>query len=114
MRRHRSRQAILKNKYISFAKRFRQAIVEKFPQIKVYIKSTVNSTKIVKYHTSKDHKENIIDEQREPLRIGAFEISVSTRKDSFTRYLLIYSKLKTGCFPNLSSILSKMSEYVPK
>ena len=101
-------------KYISYAKRFRQAIIEKFPQVKVYIKSTVNSTKIVKYHTSKDPKGNIIDEQREPLRIGAFEISVSTRKDSFTRHTLIYSKLKTNCFPNLPNILSKVCEFVPK
>lgn len=114
MKRHNFQQVILKNKYVSFAKRFRQAIIEKFPQVKVYIKSTESATKIVKYHTSKEPKGNIIDLQRDPLRIGAFEISISIRKDSFTKYTTIYSKLKTNCFPNLSNILSKISEFIPK
>lgn len=108
------RLATLKNKYVSFAKRFRQAIIEKFPQVKVYIKSTESVTKIPTYHTSKEFQGNIIDLQREPLRIGAFEISVYTRKNSFTKTTPIFSKLKSRCFPNLSNILSKISEFVPK
>jgi hypothetical protein len=101
-------------KYIAFAKRFRQGIIEKFPQIKVYIKSSHNPSKVVKYTISKDPRGNIIDDQREPLRIGAFEISLAIRQDSFTRQISIYSKLKTNCFPNLSYILSRICEFVPK
>lgn len=86
----------MKNKYIAFAKRFRQGIVEKYPQVKVYIKSTHNPTKVVNYKIRNDPKGNIIDEQREPLRIGAFEITLAVRRDNFTKYVSLYSKLKSG------------------
>lgn len=101
-------------KYISFAKRFRQAILEKFPNVKVYIKSTADDNKITTYKISKDPKGNIIDEQREPLRIGAFEITLAVRKDQFTKNVNIFSKLKANCFPNLPFVLSRICEYVPR
>jgi hypothetical protein len=41
-------------KYQSFAKRFRQAILEKFPFIKVYIKSSSRPEEPVKHHITKD------------------------------------------------------------
>ena len=113
-KRRRSQLAILKNKYITYAKRFRQAIIEKFSQIKVYIKSTASEPKVVKYHISKEPTGNIIDEQREPLRIGAFEITLCVRADGFTRQALIYSKLKTNWFPNLPFVLSRICEFVPR
>ena len=111
---HRSQLPIQRNKYITFAKRFRQAIIEKFPQTKVYIKSTASDTKVVKYHISREPTGNIIDEQREALRIGAFEITLCTRNDDFTKQALIFSKLKSNSFPNLPYVLSKICEYIPK
>ena len=77
-----------------FAKRFRQGILEKFPHIKVYIKSTHNPNKMVTYKITDNPTGNIIDEQREQLRIGAFEITLSVRQDQFTKHVPIYSKLK--------------------
>ena len=114
VRKHKSQPHIQKNKYITFAKRFRQAIIEKFAQIKVYIKSTASDAKVIKYHISREPTGNIIDEQREPLRIGAFEITIWARSDGFTKQALIFSKLKTNWFPNLPYVLSKIWEYVPK
>lgn len=101
-------------KYKTFAKRFRQAIIEKFPQMKVYIKSGSLDDKPIRYKVGTDARANIIDEQREPLRIGAFEITLSIRNDNFTKHVPIFSKLKTNCFPKLSQILSKLCPYVPK
>jgi len=101
-------------KYITFAKRFRQGIIEKFPQVKVYIKSTHNTNKVTKYRIVGDPNGNIIDEQREPLRIGAFEVSLAVRKDGYTRTFNIHSKLKSNCFPKLSYVLFKVCEHVEK
>ena len=104
-------------KYQSFAKRFRQGIMEKFPKIKVYIKSTHNPNKLVQYKLSKDPNApdaNIIDNQREVMRIGAFEVTLCRREDGFTRFVPIFSKLKCASFPRLSFVLSKICEYAPK
>lgn len=102
------------NKYVAFAKRFRQGIVEKFPLIKVYIKSTNDTNKVIHYKITKDPRQNFIDNQREQMRIGAFEITMVYRSDNFTRYLPIYSKLKGGSFPRMSYVLSKICGFIPK
>jgi hypothetical protein len=114
MRKPSSQPIILKNKYVAFAKRFRQGIVEKFPLIKVFIKSTNDTNKVIHYKITKDPRQNFIDNQREQMRIGAFEITMVYRNDNFTRYLPIYSKLKGGSFPRMSYVLSKICNYIPK
>lgn len=100
-------------KYQTFAKRFRQGIVEMFPNIKVFIKSPDNGSKVVKYKVSEDAKSNIIDNQREPLRIGAFEIILARRLDGMTYKDVIFSKLKMNAFPYLSGTLRYISKFVP-
>ena len=85
-----------------------------YPNTKVYIKSTHNPNKVVTYKVSNAPKGNIIDDQREQLRIGAFEITLSVRHDNFTKHVPIYSKLKYNNFPRLSFVLSKICEHIPK
>ncbi|CAI2379497.1 unnamed protein product [Moneuplotes crassus] len=101
-------------KYQAFAKRFRHGILEKFPDIKVFVKSTHNPDKVVHYKVNKGIDGNIIEDQREQRRIGAFEITLSHRQDDFTQHFQIFSKLKSQIFPKLDRTLSKICEYVPK
>jgi hypothetical protein len=80
----------------------------------VFIKSTHDTNKVIHYKISKDPSQNFIENQREQMRIGAFEITMVCRSDNFTKYIPIYSKLKGGSFPRLSYVLSKICGLIPK
>ena len=104
----------IQEKYEVFAKRFRQGILEKFPFIKVYLKSHSEDEKVAKYHLSHEGKGHIIDDQRATVRIGAFEISLARKMRRVTKVELIFSKLKSRLWPSLPILLQKISEYLPR
>lgn len=101
-------------KYTSFAKRFRQGILEKYPFIKVYLKSHSEDSKITKYTLTSEAEANKIENQRTTVRIGAFEISLARVVGRITRTELLFSKIKSRVWPSLPIMLQKISEYLPK
>jgi len=104
----------IEEKYESFAKRFRQGILEKYPFIKVYLKSHSEDDKIVKYKLYDGLDSNIIENQRTTIRIGAFELSIAYKLRNFTKVELLFSKLKSKMWPSLPIWLQKISQFLPK
>lgn len=104
----------IQEKYEVFAKRFRQGILEKFPFIKVYLKSQSDDEKIVKYKLSNAMNGYIIDNQRSDVRIGAFEISLARKFRKITKVEILFSKLTSKLWPNLPIMLQKISQYLPR
>lgn len=104
----------IEEKYESFAKRFRQGILEKFPFIKVYLKSHSEDEKITKYKVYKDVEANIIEDQRTTVRIGAFEITLARKIGRMTKTELLFSKIKTKLWPSLPLLLQKIAQFLPK
>ena len=104
----------IQEKYEVFAKRFRQGILEKYPFIKVYIKSHSEDEKVVKYTLNQEANGNIIDNQRTNLRIGAFEISIARKLRKITKVEVLFSKLKSRTWPSLPILLQNISKYLPR
>lgn len=104
----------IEEKYEIFAKRFRQGIVEKFPFIKVFLKSHSEDEKITKYTLGEGMNDNIIENQRPTVRIGAFEISLARKIGRATKVEILFSKLSTRLWPNMPLLLQKISNYLPK
>ena len=104
----------IEEKYEAFAKRFRQGILEKFPFIKVYLKSHSEDEKITKYKVHKDVEANIIEDQRTTVRIGAFEITLARQVGRMKKTDLLFSKIKTKMWPSLPLLLQKIAQYLPK
>jgi hypothetical protein len=104
----------IQEKYEVFAKRFRQGITEKFPFIKVFLKSHSDDEKINKYTLGDGMNDNIIENQRVTVRIGAFEISLARKVGRVTKTELLFSKLKSRMWPSLPLLLQKIADYLPK
>lgn len=104
----------ISEKYQIFAKKFRQGILEKFPFIKVYLKSHSEDEKVTKYTLSDGPDANIIENQRKTVRIGAFEISIAFTDRGFKRSEMLFSKLRSRKWPCMPIILQKIADYLPK
>lgn len=102
-----------------FAKRFRQGILEKFPFIKVYLKSDYvdqkEENKATQYMLDPNvPNSNIIEAHKTTVRIGAFEISIARYEGKLKRTTLLFSKLKSKKWPCLPLLLEKISNHLPK
>ncbi len=98
----------IQEKYTQWAKRTKEAIEERFPMIKVFLKQNL---------TNKE-KPNILDHYTAAKTLGAFEVILveknkknDGRMDEITR---IFSKLKQGNWPRISYVLEKLSHRVPR
>jgi hypothetical protein len=104
----------IQEKYEIFAKRFRQGITEKFPFIKVFLKSHSEDEKITKYTLGEGMNDNIIENQRATVRIGAFEISLAKKVGRVAKAEVLFSKLKSRLWPSLPLLLQKIANYLPR
>jgi len=115
---HQSNTRHNQEKYHLYAKTFKQAILSRFPIVKVYCKPITSSIdefkkKISLNRNKPEQSSLIVDNYRPVLRIGAFEVQLFTRIRNELHQNLLHSKLLTRTWPNINSVLDKISKYIP-
>ena len=96
--------------YKNFAKSIQNALLLRFPFIKVYLKPI--DTDIVKNEDNK--KNNIIDDRFKEVRIGAMEVLLCTKINGKKDTFQLFSKLQSHQWPSISKLLDMIIQYVPK
>lgn len=96
--------------YRYFAQSLQKCILLRFPFIKVYLKPI--DTEIVPVSLQNYEKNPIVDLKYKDVRIGAFEVQMAIKTEKL-EIVQIHSKLSTGLWPSLSSILNKIVSKLP-
>jgi hypothetical protein len=110
---HQSNTRHIKEKYHLYAHTLKQAILLRYPMIKVNCKPITTTAadfqKLIPIDRKKpDPHALIIDYHRPELRIGAFEVQLCARSQTGLRQEVLHSKLATRLWPNINSILEKI------
>jgi hypothetical protein len=98
--------------YKNFAKSIQNAIILRFPFIKVYLKPI--DTDIFKNEEKIDKKNYIIDEKYKEVRIGAMEVLLCKKLNGVKETSQLFSKLQTHQWPSIGKLLDSIVQYVPK
>jgi hypothetical protein len=114
---HQSNTRHVQEKYYLYAKTLKQAILLRYPIVKVNCKPITNSVedfqKSIPIGKSADKKDLIIENHRPALRIGAFEVVLTTKKNRETKQELLHSKLESKRWPNIGAILNRICMQLP-
>jgi hypothetical protein len=85
------------------------AIKEQFPSLRIIVKpiSTNMDVKMKKLEVLASNNQSVIADGP-PSRIGAFEVQLYMRRENSTVEEILHSKLRTGLWPNLTTILERI------
>lgn len=97
--------------YRYFAQTLQKCVIMRFPFIKVYLKPI--DTEIVPVNLQNYEKNPNVDLKYKDVRIGAFEIQLAIKMEKL-EIIQIHSKLSTGLWPSLSSVLNKIVSKLPR
>ncbi len=92
-----------------------KCITLRFPFIKVLLKP-IDTDIIIETNLANHilNKTKVIDDKYKEVRIGAFEVQIGFLKSKGNPQVeVIFSKLQTGTWPSLSSILNKIVAFMP-
>ncbi len=115
---HQSNTRHVEEKYYLYAKTLKQAILLRYPMVKVYCKPITTTVEdfqksIRVTRKSTDQRSLIIDNYRPEMRIGAFEVQICKKIDGQRKQELLHSKLATRVWPNIGAVLNKIAKYIP-
>lgn len=90
-------------------------ILARFPMIKVVTKPIADGIEefqksIIVNRRNPDPKTLIIDNHRNPLRIGAFEVHISAKRGDRIEQELLHSKLASKTWPSIGNILNRIGK----
>ncbi len=110
---HQSNTRHIEEKYYLYARTLQQAILLRYPTVRVSCKPITNTVEDYMRSFSvdrrnPDQKSLIIDNHRPVLRIGAFEVLLCTRVKGELRQDLLHSKLASRIWPSIGVILGKI------
>jgi len=92
----------ISGKYLAWAKRTKEAIEERFPQVQVFLKSAqgtkANPTILDQYEASKN--------------LGALEVIMVKKGEVGDTYKQLYSKIRRKNWPRISFVLQELSQYL--
>lgn len=111
---HQANTRHMQEKYYLYARTLMQAILQRFPMVKVYCKPI--STGVEDYKKSFRLKEDsplTIESYRPEMRIGAFEVQLCKAEEGKKTVELLHSKLGSRVWPRINSILNRISKHVP-
>jgi hypothetical protein len=108
---HKTHTQHINDIYRYFAQSLQKCILIRFPFIKVYLKPI--DTEIVPVSLQNYDKNPIVDLKYKDVRIGAFEVQMAIKTEKL-EIVHIHSKLTTGLWPSLSSILNKIVSKLPR
>lgn len=108
---HKTHTQHINDIYRFFAQSLQKCILMRFPFIKVYLKPI--DTEIVPVNLQNYEKNPIVDLKYKDVRIGAFEVQMAIKTEKF-EIIQIHSKLSTGLWPSLSSVLNKIVSNLPR
>lgn len=111
---HQSNTRHIQEKYHLYAKTIKQAIISRYPMVKVNCKPITSSTEQYKaqiYLNRKKPEPNSLnlDKYRPEMRIGAFEVQLFSKRGN----AILHSKLASRMWPNVKTILDKIADYIP-
>jgi hypothetical protein len=95
--------------YKTFAKILQKCILIRYPFIKVFLKPI--DTDIA---NPNEHGQLVIDNKYKEVRIGAMEVQLGIRLNDKTEIQLIHSKLSSGTWPSIGTVLNKIVNHMPK
>jgi hypothetical protein len=95
--------------YKTFAKVLQKCILLRYPFIKVYLKPI--DTNIINNEGS---DQIIIDNRYKEVRIGAMEVQLGVKVGEKTEIHMLHSKLSTGNWPSINTVLNKLVTHMPK
>ena len=98
--------------YKDFAKSIQNAVILRYPFIKVYLKPI--DTDIFKNEEQTDNKNVIIDELYKEVRIGAMEVLLCKKINGTKEIFQLFSKLQSHQWPSITKLLDSIVQYVPK
>lgn len=112
---HQSNTRHVQEKYDLYARTLKQAILCRYPIVRVTCKPISNSVedfqKAIVAHKSKgDQRDLIIENHRPEMRIGAFEVQLFTREKNEVKMEVLHSKLESRVWPNIGSVLGKIGK----
>ena len=106
---HQANTRHIQEKYHLYARTLMQAILQRYPMIKVYCKPI--NTGLDDYKKSFRLTEDsplTIESYRPEMRIGAFEVQLCKVNEAKKSVKLLHSKLNSRMWPNINSILLKI------
>ena len=110
---HQSNTRHIEEKYLLYAKTLRQAILLKYPIIRVYCKPISTNLEgfiqMIKFNKEKS-AENVyrIENYRPEMRLGAFEVQLYKKAKGEIITEFLHSKLNTRIWPSINAIINKI------
>lgn len=110
---HQSNTRHIEEKYLLYAKTLRQAVLLKYPMVRVYCKPVAITKEDFMQQIGINRDPSVktscfVEDYRPQMRLGAFEVQVCRKVRGEVVAELLHSKLQSRYWPNISVVLQKI------